>query len=574
MKKLIFCLLCILLSKNLSAQEVMIYNYQDKFTTRSGNPIIKQCLPKVNRLNSSLGGSINTIFASDISEEMKQCINVAAQLWEEKLAISKPIVLEFVKKKMGKDAPNFEALVRYTTVNATNAYPLSLAFNLGYVDDRKEHSLDATITINADLDWDMGFDNESKGRPNLTTAMMRSIAISLGFGSSVHRNSAKGIVFQTRNSYSPFDKLIVNSQNKLLSSVPNTGRETTELVNYVTGNNVYCKYPNNKSYKLYAPSTFQESFTLNYFDSEGDLMSYNLGTGDKMLQIDEHTLEAVRQIGWKVQTDQLKITGIGIDATGMASAYKSYQFRAEATSGASITSYSWKYELQKANQEYETVNTSRSSQFMINAISDESKYYRNADGDIPGVITLEATVNGKVLKKAFYLSLEVKPFIVSLKINKITPQTANKYFYDLDVSVVYSGTDYLYVTLEQENSMSVRTDYIREPYVAHLHFDGIEKEGRAWVMIELRNKYGSVSETLTIPDQTNPLTIFRPIGGDWQLKPIDSNKYEYIYVTDLQGKLIMQTTDYKLIQTLPKGMYVVNSKAAGAPAETEKITLP
>lgn len=404
--------------------------------------------------------------------------------------------MQFEKERLGKDAPGFKVEVAYTPINSVDIYPQSLAVNLGLV-NREEFTFDALITINEDYKWDFNFSDQVRSSNNFTTAMLRSIAISLGFGSSVHKNPLKEIVFGLRGHFSPFDNIVVNSQSKFLNQVPNTGRENAELVSYVTGNNVYCKYPNNSSFKLYAPSTFKDGFTLNYFDSRGDLMSYNVQEGDKILQIDDRTLDIIKQIGWKPQTDNLKIIGAGIDNTGIASAYQSYQFRAESSS--SITAYSWKYELEKTNGDFVTIATSKSSVFTINKVDDESKYAKNINGDIQGRISLEATVGGKVIKKIFYIYLEVKPFFISVKVDKATAQPGNKYFYDLDITILYSGADYLYVALEMENSMTVRTQYVYEPYVAHLHLTGIEKEGMAWVDIELRNKYGTVKHTVEMP---------------------------------------------------------------------------
>lgn len=75
--------------------------------------------------------------------------------------------------------------------------------------------------------------------------------------------------------------------------MPNNGRTSQELVSFVTGNNVYYKIPNNESLKLYASPEFRGYNYLSYFDTTGDLMSYNMRIGDKNQQVDRKTQEVL-----------------------------------------------------------------------------------------------------------------------------------------------------------------------------------------------------------------------------------------------------------------------------------------
>lgn len=68
-------------------------------------------------------------------------------------------------------------------------------------DDGRVNSVDAIIKINDDVDWDYSFSDEVINKKNLTTAMLRAIAMSLGFGSTVFDNSAKGVVFFTKRCF-------------------------------------------------------------------------------------------------------------------------------------------------------------------------------------------------------------------------------------------------------------------------------------------------------------------------------------------------------------------------------------
>ncbi len=170
--------------------------------------------------------------------------------------------------------------------------------------------------------------------------------------------------------------------------MPNNGRTSQELISFVKGDNVYYKTPDNNNLKLYASPEFQGYNYLSYFDTEGDLMSYDVRIGDKNQQIDEKTLEVLKTIGWREPENSLKIIAANIDATGMASAFQSYGFHAETTSG-NITDYSWKYELLNNEMMFDSIKVGKSSEFSIDKVDDLTKYYRNINGDIKGRISFE-----------------------------------------------------------------------------------------------------------------------------------------------------------------------------------------
>ena len=408
---------------------------------------IKPCLLRTERLSSDFGGVIEVQFGGGMSEEMQYAIKAAAQLWEEKLYIPKKIILKFEKERMGMEAADFAAQVRYTLLPGGNeAYPQS--FFINFLTDNKRLAEDAVILVNEDVDWDYSFSGEVTNKKNLTTAMLRAIAMSLGFGSSVVNNTAKGIIFSTRKYFSHFDNLIVNSNNIRLNTMPNNGRTSPELISYVSGNNVYYKTPNNANFKLYAPSEFHGYNYLSYFDTEGDLMSYDIRIGDKNQQIDEKTLEVLKEIGWKEPENSLKIMAKDIDATGMVSAFQGYSFHAETTSG-SITDYSWKYELLNNEMVFDSIKVGNSSEFNIDKVDDLTKYYKNINGDIKGRVSLTATVNGKDMHKVFYVYLATKPTFISVKVDSISPIPGTRY-YNLDITVIYTGADYLYVEQSEE----------------------------------------------------------------------------------------------------------------------------
>lgn len=498
-----------------------------------------------------------------MSEEMQYAIKAAAQLWEEKLYIPKKIILKFEKERMGVEAADFAAQVRYTLLPGGNeAYPQS--FFMNFLTDNKRLAEDAVILVNEDVDWDYSFSGEITNKKNLTTAMLRAIAMSLGFGSSVVNNPAKGVVFSTRRYFSPFDNLIVNSNNIRLNTMPNNGRTSQELISYVSGDNVYYKTPNNDSFKLYAPSEFHGYNYLSYFDTKGDLMSYNIRIGDKNQQIDEKTLEVLKEIGWKEPENSLKIMAKDINATGMASAFQGYSFHAETTSG-SITDYSWKYELLNNEMVFDSIKVGNSSEFSIDKVDDLTKYYKNINGDIKGKISLNATVNGTKMSKVFYIYLATKPTFISVKVDAIT-RVPGSSFYSLDLTVIYSGADYLYTEQSEEFGVFMNTHTFEIPYIVHLHYEHIHVDGRVWVDLVLNNEVGKAYYTVEIPSQLNSLDDFTQIKE----KVADPNIVQ-VEVRDIQGRIILQTRNYEDVERLPKGMYIIMITYVNGEKITKKI---
>ena len=569
MKKYLLILVSFLTLQGIGAvlaQQDTILVFEGRLDTSPvGAQTTKPCLLRTERLSSDFGGVIEVRCGDGMSEEMQCCIRAAAQLWEEKLYIPKKIILRFEKERIGVGAADFAAQVRYTLLPGSNeSYPQSYYINF-LVDGKRTEEEDAIIQINDDVDWGYSFNGEVTDKKNLTTAMLRAIAMSLGFGSSVVNNAVKGIVFSTRRYFSPFDNLIVNSNNVHLNEMPNNGRTSQELISFVKGDNVYYKTPNNNNFKLYASPAFQGYNYLSYFDTEGDLMSYDMRIGDKNQQIDEKTLDVLRTIGWEEPENSLKIIATDIDATGMASAFQTYSFHAETISG-SITDYSWKYELLNNEMVFDSIKVGKSSEFSIDKIDDLTKYYKNINGDIKGRISLTATVNGKDMYKVFYVYLATKPTFVSVKVDAINLIPGTK-FYNLDLTAIYSGADNLYAELSEEFSIAIRSRSYEVPYMAHLHFENIYRDGSTWVDLELKNKVGKAYYTVEIPKQLNVL-----LDDSTQIEEKVTNpNIVQVEVRDIQGRFILKTEKYEDVERLPKGIYIIMITYANGENRTKKI---
>ena len=567
MKKHLPILIVLLMAQSIGlliAQQDTILVFKGRLDTAStALQTIKPCLLRTERSNSDFGGIIEVQCEAGMSEEMQCCIKVAAQLWEEKLYIPKKVVLKFEKEKMGVGAEDFEAQVRYTSLLGTTKM-YSQSYFMNFLSDDKRNVEDAIIKINDDVDWDYSFSGETINKKNLTTAMLRAIAMSLGFGSSVIDNSTKGITFFVRRCFSPFDDFVINSNNVCLNEMPNNGRTSQELVSFVTGNNVYYKTTNNENLKLYASPEFQGYNYLSYFDTTGDLMSYNMRIGDKNQQVDRKTQEVLETIGWKEPEKGLKIVADGIDNTGMASATRGYSFRAEIPSG-NIIKYSWKYELLNNEMDYVLIKKGESSEFAIDKVDELAKYRKNVNGDIKGKISLNAIVGGKEVSKVFHVYLSTKPTFISVKVDSITPISGTRY-YNLDITVIYDGADYLYVEQSEEFGDIVNTHFYYEPYIAHLRFKRIFMIGMSWVDMELSNNEGKVYYTVQIPNQMELLNHSTLIQEE-----VINSEIAQIEVRDIQGRIVLRTDNYESVSCLSKGIYIVTLTYTNGKTVTRKM---
>ena len=126
MKKHFLILICLLIMQSMGlvvAQQDTILVFEGRLDTSPvSTQTIKPCLLRTERLSSDFGGVIEVQFGGGMSEEMQYAIKAAAQLWEEKLYIPKKIILKFEKERMGVEAADFAAQVRYTLLQIGRAH--------------------------------------------------------------------------------------------------------------------------------------------------------------------------------------------------------------------------------------------------------------------------------------------------------------------------------------------------------------------------------------------------------------------------------------------------------------------
>lgn len=135
-------------------------------------------------------------------------------------------------------------------------------------------------------------------------------------------------------------------------------------------------------------------------------------------------------------------------------------------------------------------------------------------------------------------------------------------FYSLDLTVICSGAESLYVEQSEEFGVFMNTHTFDAPHIVHLHYEHIHMDGRVWVVLELKNKAGKTSYTVEIPSQMNPDSI-EEVAMDSSISQVE--------VRDMQGRLLLQTENYEAVNRLSRGMYIVTITYSDGKVVTKKI---
>lgn len=575
LKTIIYSLFIFFITSKLYAQETEMLVFAEKFTKSSSASTVQPILPKAERLSSSQRGSIEMIMGDDIPDSVRVCANVAAELWQSYLNNKYPIRLDV--SYVDLDSENdieIEVLYRPGDIY----YPTSLYAHLFDVDlGGEEGKADAYIFINKSKEWDCSHNKEiNASTRNLTYAMMRAIAVSLGFGSSVTQKTIRGndiIAFGKSEGHSVFDNLIFSSQGKSLKDITNIGnRQNSELTNYVQptqGTNLYALKQDEK-HKLYAPENFEIYKSLVYLDNKESLMHHDLKTGTKQFRVDATTIELLDAIGWGINTpSEVEIIGEGIDENGLASAYESHTFTLQNHNGGTITDALWTYALPLQNGKDTVISQSSNSlPFNIEAIDNEDKYRINMNGDISGKIIFTGKINGKEVKDIFYLSLELKPRIKAVNIIK-KESNAPLDSYNLYYTVEYVGSDHLFIQIEEEYGTGASSKFVYEPFFAHVVSKYIIAPFYNWVDITVENEYGKDIYTIELPPYTGSDTKALPVN-----KPEVKNRYTYIKVFDKQGRKITRIEDLNELRMQKQGLYILKFYKDTTCVKTTKYLKP
>lgn len=438
---------------------------------------------KLLRSFSSHRGVILCDVEGTIPDSLFTCMEVAIDVWQNYLYEDDTlkVQLKFADLK-NVDVRTSVAYRKHNNV----FYPQSL-----YTKNTKEDrnfEYDAIITINSNVDWNIGVAQIGANAKNLSYACMQSIALTLGFGTSLTTKNYNNINFYAKYP-SVFDRLLASSSGIKLSEI--TNNETSKLKAFACGSygKVYAR-TKNETFEMYAPSTFDAHKSLKYLTDEKSLMYHKIPSDTVDLVVDNATVSLLRAIGWTVnQRRTAQIVGEGIDSTGITSAYRQHRFYLK-NGLQGISNYKWTYVLPLKDGTYETVKTSTTSDFVVPAISNESKYKHTLEGDIAGKILFEGYQNGNTVEGVYNVTLELKPHILSASVVKIEPCEDDENLYNVWLNVKYEGSHYLYTSIYEEDFGTAYPFYSYVPYNCTIKMPYISLDGYVWIEVRVANDYG------------------------------------------------------------------------------------
>lgn len=547
-------LLC-LLHLDVSGIERHYIRFQEKaipgFSTSVTAP-----LPAKSERTSSRKGCIVMIFDESVPDSIRVALTAAKETWEAKLPAAQEIYIQASMEPLD-DGLAMQTFVGYGRGTEFKGAPCALISQLIGKAEGTIGQPDGLIVLNQNLLWNCSFSQEKTIGYNVYTAALRGIAITLGFGSTVcedYNDKSKYVFLEDFPSY--FDKRI-HKGNIYLNTIESGSPEMSQ---FVTSNALYVK-GKISDHRLYAPLIFVSGVSLVYVDDYSSLMHYAMGNGDKMLSIDSNTLDILNGIGWEfaIQQEGANIRCNDISSDGIGSSYSSHTFSLENAQGA--TGYEWIFSLKNQEGRYVEVSHDTNNTFTIAPIQSPDKYYINTNGDLDGKIECKYTVGDKTFSaKAFYVSLELKPLILS--VDNMVRIPSGDFSYYLTFTVQYRGADKLEIATEEEYSSIQYIQDIHEPFIAHVKTYNLSTLRYSWITIHVRNKYGTADQTLEFAPEIPTLI------EDMQTSHIDEKSYMF----NLNGICISHVLDSDINRSiLPKGVYIRRTVDKNGHIKAEKI---
>ncbi|MBO5180603.1 MAG: hypothetical protein J6B92_01785 [Paraprevotella sp.] len=558
-----------------------IISFSEKFQPPTEDITVTGTLSKEQRFSNTICGIINLTFDETLPDTMRISLQAAASIWENYLDNEANINIRVDYVDELSDADIVTSVVYVGGGEPFINYPQSLYYYINNDLNNNGYPFDAIVQINKHTKWDCNLGGTfSPNTNNLAYAMMRAIATTLGFGSSV-RNSKGAISLSGKNIYSVFDKCIFSSENQRMEDV--SIHQLPAFVQPPQGISIYA-LKQDERYSLYAPPVFDPNKSLKYLNDPSSLMYHNLQTGDKKLQIDAVTLELLENLGWHIRYEkELEIIAHNIPENGIASAYTSYSFSLKNNLGGLLSNVKWEYHLQNAQGEYEVISEGSGVSFSISPLEDEDQYRDNINGCVAGRIFCNGEIDGRKVEAIYNITLDLKPRIEKLYVKQLKYED-NGYFYTVDFIVQYKGATSAYVTIEEEFSSALRCQFLNEPYLAHGRADKINSAYCAWIDVEIENKYGKDTGTLEFKPHPKavPIQLDKPYLSEEELSknkvPGDNSDYLNfglnsdevdIRVFDKNGVFIKSIKDKSEISGMAPGLYLLRYYQNGICNESE-----
>ena len=416
-KRLTFFLSILAVSVSVCSQNIEYITFNEDF---SACPSLVKYVPlqaKSMRKSDNHGGQIKInypSYPSSMPDSLMNAIEIATSLWEERLPVHTNFQIDVSYESNSTDMSVRVPYCRFE--NDTIKYASS--YFQTYLQDTQRTSADGYVVFSDTAHWCCGYLGiGGGGQKSLSTAMLRAIAIVLGFGTSVRQSAEGAVYFEDHTQGSTlFEYLVFNDSNTPLSSIPKgTKRENRYLRNYIeSSDTLWVKYGTTR-HELFSGSPFVKDKSLIFLNDTTSLMHYEMPSGSRYMTIDSTTISILQAIGWEIETSpSASIYCLGIPLTGIASAYNSYLFEI-SNYVPNMDSLHWEYQVKTDSGIYQTVcQQADSLTFTFTPSTYLSSSHINPEGDIDGVVRLTYRLGGEEKTACKKLTFECAPKIVSV----------------------------------------------------------------------------------------------------------------------------------------------------------------
>ena len=410
-----------------------------------------------------------------MTEGVLHCLKLAIDTWEDRIIIKKPInFFVRISEKMDTDVA-ISTKVGYSRykVGEFEALPDNL-YNQFY----KGTNFNDTITINALLNWDSSwqYDTAYSGTINMSNAFLRNIARILGFGCSVVIRDS-GLGFKVNRFSSPFDRLLTNDEI-FLSELKKEGKPI-DFERFFSSK-LYLK-SNKYKYAMYNCGHFESEKSGVYFNLGYDnIMEYPLKEKNKLMNINNETLNVISDIGWQTYLHDLCITCDSVDILGCGSIFNKQIFNIVNPIDGKKLKGDWFYQIYNTiTCKYENISMKPHSEVFVvtpNIIEKSFDEFLYQQGRIV------CKVGNKEYTRI--ISLDVRPLIKDVRITNV--RDVNKDFYQFDIDIKGMGANNGTVVVSDDTGVTNCYDYSD----GTIHVSPMVKGSKVYIDVSLENDYG------------------------------------------------------------------------------------
>lgn len=494
MKSILLLLLAILPVAVFGQEEVELYKvcYVDNanvdYVTNKAKRTIKKATNAVTDsiiIKSRMGNIYAKCFLNDSFDDgIIHCINLAIDVWEDKLKIDKPIIINFyLSDELDKNS-EIKTTVFYAIKNK-KIYPLSLYKQLFKSNTTTRV---AEIEINSAVDWNYSWPEDSRiwGHENLITAILRNMTHVWGFGTSIDRKINGNVGCTVKNYLSTFDELITDGKTKLSEA------KDFELF---FNNKIFIETKNGKYSLFSSPNGFISHRSGCYFSlKEDNLMNYPYKDKTELMNINPETLDVLSEIGWIVKDYDAFLQADNLNKVLLGNVFEEHSFSVVDEEGEILLPYSWEYQVfNKNSKRYDTFSYGYDKSFSFVSEPLGKDYvddYSYLQGNI--VCNIERSGINRRYTNAIYL--DCRPLIKNYIISNVVKNSDGKNFsFDFNISQKGAYSTFIIITTEYGTIVN-KTFYSQDNIV--LHVENAPCSVPLYINFYSENEYGLTNRTI------------------------------------------------------------------------------